>query len=163
MVALAVPRLGYTPKLCLARPMLYAALDCYERGDLIGAGVRLREAVLRFVVAMADWHGIEVKTKDKHPRPGAYITALHKAGKFDKFGRECLFEMVNAGNKLAHCLAVDAGTIRGGISILFAFMDGEAFCPHERKPIDTSYKVEGYEANDCDDDDSADWWKGGAV
>jgi hypothetical protein len=37
----------FFPRINLARPMLRDALECMDGGDLIGAGVRLREAVYR--------------------------------------------------------------------------------------------------------------------
>jgi len=161
MVALATPRLGYVPKLCLARPMLFASLECYDKGDYIGAGVRLREAVKRFVISACDWYGVKVDAKFLTPK--AYARALHKAKHLDKWGLEIVLECINAGNKLAHCQTVDRHTISCGISLMFSLMDGEPYCPNERKPVATSYKTEGYDVDDCDDDDGANWWKGGAV
>jgi hypothetical protein len=157
MVCLSVPRLGYVPKLCLARPMLFAALECFDRGDLIGAGVRLREAVDRFVRAACDWYGVKVEAKFLTPK--AFAKALRKAGHLDKWGYTILIEAVEAGNKLAHCQSVEANTIRGGITVVFALMDGEPYCGHDRQPIVTSRKTEA-DAPD-DDDDNADWWKAG--
>lgn len=164
MVALATYRLGYVPKVCLARPMLFAALDCYDRGDYIGCGVRLRESVYRFVKAACDWYG--VKVKGKHPRPGEYARALRDAKQLDRWGYEIVLECIDAGNKLAHCQTVDSATLRGGIALLFAMMDREPYAGHERKPVATSYKGgDPYECDDCDDDDRGDWWKseGGAA
>ena len=162
MVALAVPRLGYTPTLCLARPMLFAALDCYDRKDYIGAGVRLREAVKRFVVAACQWYDVKVDAQFLTPK--AYARALRKANHIDKWGLEILLECINAGNKLAHCEKVDRHAISGGISLLFSLMDSEPYTGHERKPTATSHKTEGYDVDDCDDDDGANWWKiGGAA
>ncbi len=100
MVALAVYRLGYVPKPCLAKPMLFAALSCIDAGDLIGAGVRLRESVARFVIAACDWYGVPVKN-GKHPRPGDYARALREAKHLDKWGLEIVLECLDAGNKLS--------------------------------------------------------------
>jgi hypothetical protein len=143
--------------------MLYAALECLDAGDTIGAGVRLREAVLRYVAAAADWYGIDVPRKQKYARAGQYIDALSKAGQMDTWAREYLLEMIDAGNKAAHCQRVPSDVLKGGISLLFALMDGQPYCPHERQPLITSHETNLYDLDDCDDDDSADWWKKGGA
>jgi hypothetical protein len=164
MVALATFRLGYVPKPCLARPMLFAALECLDAGDLIGAGVRLRESVARFVISACDWYGVPVKN-GKHPRPRDYALALREAKHLDNWGLQIVLDIIEAGNKAAHCQHVDRASVKGGISLLFSLMDGEAYAGHDRKPIATSHKGEDdpYDCDDCDDDDGANWWKGGAV
>ena len=161
MVALSVPRLGYQPTQCLARPMLFAALACYDAGDYIGAGVRLREAVKRFVVSACEWYGVELP-KGKHPSPGEMARALRKAKQLDKWGLEILLESIEVGNQAAHCGKVDRATLQGGIALMFAMMDGEPYTPHDRTPLVTSHQEEGYDCDDCDDDDHGDDWKGGA-
>jgi hypothetical protein len=159
MVALATYRLGYIPKPCLAKPMLFAALDCLDRGDLIGAGVRLREAAARFLIAACDWYGCDVKSKSKYPRPFEYAKALLDAKQLDKWGHEIMLECIDAGNKLAHCVSVDRAIVKGGISLLFAMMDHEPYAGHERAPIATSYKAD---CDCCDDDDNeGEEWKAG--
>jgi hypothetical protein len=164
MAAAAVPRLGYMPKLCLARPMLFAALECHDRGDVIGAGVRLREAVLRFLKAAADWYGVALP-KAKFPEPINYIRALRKSKSCDKWGARIMLDAIEQGNKLAHCQRVEVSCIESSIALMFALMDGEPYCPFERKPVVTSRQTDGYDVDDCGDDDGADWWKseGGAV
>jgi hypothetical protein len=162
MVALAVYRLGYTPKPCLAKPMLFASLACYDAGDYIGSGVRLRESVKRFVVAACDWYGVPVK--GKHPSPAEHVRSLRDAQQIDKWSCQALLDIIDVGNKAAHCQGFDARQLRSGISLLFAVMDSEPYCGHERRPAATSYLKDG-ECNEgeYDDDDGAGWWKGGAV
>ncbi len=157
MVALATHWLGYVPKPCLARPMLFASLDCLDRGDLIGAGVRLREAVTRFVSTACDWYGVEVKVK--FVTPTAMIRALREAGQCDPGCFETLLQCIELGNKAAHCGRIYPGSLRGCISLLFSMMDSEVYAGHERTPIATSRKA------DCDrcDDDGDDWKIGGVV
>jgi hypothetical protein len=106
MVALATPRLEYQPRLCLARPMLFGALETYDLGDYIAAGCKLREAVKRFLIAACDWYDVKLH-KSKFPRPADYARALHKAKQLDDWGLEYVFEMINIGHKLAHYQAVD--------------------------------------------------------
>lgn len=160
MVAPTCFRLAYIHKPCLAKPMLFAALACFEQGDLLGAGIRLREAVTRFLKHGCDWYGC--MPQGKYPRPRDYVNALHKAGQLEEFGREVMLDIIEAGNKAAHCQKVDPHNIQGGISILFSFMDSQPWAGHERPPLVTSHKAA---SNCCDEDDcdSADWWKGGDV
>jgi hypothetical protein len=162
MVALATYRLGYTPKPCLAKPMLFAALACLEAGDLIGAGVRLREATTRFLIAACDWYGCKVK-ESKHPRPCDYARALRNAKQLDKWGFDILCDCIEAGNKAAHCQSVDRATVKGGISLMFAMMESEPYAGHERKPVATSYKADCECRDDDDSDDEGEEWKAGAI
>jgi hypothetical protein len=164
MVAASVPRLFFEPQVCLARPILVEALDCYERADYIGAGVRLRESVTRFLVAAVDWYAVPLSKnlqRDRHPRPAALARALHKAKCMDSFSLDIVLECLSAGNALAHCGRVCPKGLRGCISMLFYLLDSEPYSAlKERKPA-----VSAYEVDDCDDDDAADWWKseGGAA
>ena len=165
MVAPATPRLDYKPEICLARPILFAALACFERGDILGSGIRLREAVTRFVKAACGWYNCPVPPKVKRPKPVDFIRALRKAKHLDKWGADCLLEMVAAGNAAAHCGRVDRQAIKGGIGILFSFMDSEpGFCPHERQPQPQQAEIydDGYDDGFVDEErDRADWWKEG--
>lgn len=164
MVCSATPRLGFQPTQCLARPMLYAALARYDAGDYVGAGVRLRESVKRFLVAACEWYDVPLP-KDRHPSPAELARRLHKAKQLDKWGLETILECIEVGNHAAHCQTIDRQSLRGGIALLFALMDGEPYCPLDRTPIVTSYMSEGeLDDYDCDDNDPADWWKseGGA-
>lgn len=161
MVALAVPRFGFQPTLCLARPMLLQALERYEQGDYVGSAVRLREAVKRFLVAAVAWYDVPVAVA-KHPRPMDLAKALRNAKQLDKWGFECIEEMIETGNRGAHLGRVERDSLRGGIAILFSLMDGEPYTMPELrgemwvKPDEQNI----YDIDDCDDDRSAaDWWK----
>jgi hypothetical protein len=164
MVAAAVPRFGFQPTLCLARPMLLEALDCYERGDYIGAGVRLRESVTRFLVAAVEWYAVPLSKnlqRDKHPRPAALARALHDAKFMDSFALDIVLESLAAGNTLAHCGRACPKGLRGCISMLFFLVDSEPYSAlKERQPA-----VAATFDENADDDDGADWWKaeGGAA
>lgn len=164
MVAPSVPRLGFEPQVCLARPILVHALDCYERGDYIGAGVRLREAVRRFVVAACRWYAIDLAKamkRDKYGRTCTLVKALREAKCLDKWGAEIVMECVEVGNLAAHCRPFCKQSLKGGISLMFLFIDSEPYSAlQERQPV-----IVSSDANDCcdDDDDSADWWKQGGV
>jgi hypothetical protein len=161
MVAASVPRLGFTLKPSLARPMLFAALECFDHGDYIGAGVRLREAIKRFLISACEWHGVPVP-KDKHASPARMARALHDAGHMGAGVLGWVSESIDCGNTLAHCGTVRPDTLRTLIGVMFAAMDGEPYVDFTRQPIVTSYSVD---ANcDCDDDDHGDDWRiGGAA
>lgn len=161
MVAPSFSRLDFVPKPCYARPMLYGALDSFERGDYIAAGVKLREAMRRFLESACDWYGVEAKRKYRTPAVLAH--ALQKAGHLGD-NLDWVLEIIDVGNKAAHCHSVNRHALKGGIAVAFAIMDREPCCPHDRTPIDTTHHSEGYDVDDCDDDDGAGWWKiGGAV
>ena len=161
MVCASVPYLGYKPQLCLARPMLFAALDRLDRGDTIGAGVLLREAVSRFLIAAANYYDVQLpKLKRKYPRPADIARAIHKAGHLGDWGLSCIEDIITAGNRLAHCQHVDARELRDYISLLFGLMDREPFCPNDRQPIVTTWQAPQH---DEDDEGGACCWKGGAV
>ena len=164
MVSIAVPRFGFQPIVCLARPMLLQALDCYERGDYVGAGVRLRESVRRFVIAACRWYAVDLTKamkRDKYARTCTLVKALREAKCIDKWGAEIVLECVEVGNHAAHCRPFCKASLKGGISIMFCFIDSEPFSAMEdRQPgIETEYVDDGC---DCDDD-PADWWKGGGA
>lgn len=164
MVALNSFRLEYIPKPCLAKPMLFAALACHDKGDVIGAGVRLREAVTRFLRHACDYYGC--MPKGKFPRPRDFASALHNAKHLDKWGYGIMLDIIDAGNKAAHCQKVDACHVSSGIALLFSMMDGEPYAGHERQPLVTSHKASSGDDDyyrDDDDYDSADWWKEGDV
>jgi len=166
-----VPRFGFQPTLCLARPMLLEALDCYERGDYIGAGVRLRESVTRFLTAAVEWYAVELPERSKrhkYPRSADLARALHKAKQLDGWGLASILEMLAVGNAAAHCKPFHPKSLRGAMAILFAQIDSEPYSAlKERRPAVASTFDENadYDLDDCDDDDGADWWKseGGAV
>jgi hypothetical protein len=169
MVCLAVPRFGFQPTICLARPLLHHALDCYQRGDYIGAGVRLRESATRFLVAAVEWYAVDVskRTKrSKHPRPVELAKALHRAQRLDEWGLTAILEMLDVGNAAAHCQPFCPKALRGAIAFLFCYLDDEPFSAmRERQPaVETTFENGNYEADDCDDDRSeGDEWKGGAT
>jgi hypothetical protein len=162
MVCASTPRLGFEPKLCLARPLLLTALECFDRGDYIGCGVRLRESLSRFMTAMVDWYAVELPKSRKPLRPTQLAHALHKAKQFDKWALEIVLEMIAHGNTLAHCGHVDATELRCSVSLLFSFFDQEPCAGSQGRgelwnlPCCKSF-------DDYDDDDHGDDWKAGAV
>ena len=176
MVALAVPRFGFEPELCLARPILLQALERYEVGDYIGAGVRLRESVRRFLVAAVRWYAVPMlksAKRDKFARTATLAKALHEAKVLDDWGVASMLEMLDLGNKAAHCKPCCPRALRGAMEYLFMFIDSEPFASmKDRQPAPApafDWNAD-YDIDDCGDDYKAgDWWKpegwnpGGAV
>ena len=85
MVAAIVPSFDSVIPLNLARPMLLAAQACEEHGDLIGCGVRLREAMRRQLEAMCLFHAC-LPTGKFANTPAAMLKALRSANECDKGG-----------------------------------------------------------------------------
>ena len=160
MVALATPKFDSVLPLNLARPMLLAAQECEERGDLIGCGVRLREALRRQLHAMCLF-GACLPTSRRPPTPSALLDALRKAGECDHSGYKVVQEMIVLGNAAAHCGRVDRDSLRGAMTMLHWIIDenpcGETF-ERFHQPAGCG---DCFEAWDDDDDDVAEAWKGG--
>lgn len=167
--SLAVPRFGFEPTICLARPILVEALECFERGDHIGAGVRLRESITRFLSAALEWYAVElpprVKKLSKYPRPSEMAKALRQAKVLDRWAYTTMIECIDVGNAAAHCQPFDVHTLRGAIGVLFAQIDSEPFASmKDRPPIVATFDADNCSEERDEDDDGAGWWKkGGAV
>lgn len=104
------------------------------------------------------------RDKRKHRSPAALLYVLKKAGHVGELGAQWTEEIIDIGNRAAHCGRVTNDEIRGAIAIWHKSIDNDP-CgePTERtawcKPV-----TEGYDVDDCDDDDDgAGWWKGGAA
>ena len=168
MVAASVPRLFFEPQVCLARPLLLEALGRYEKDDFIGAGIRLRECVRRFLVAALQWHAVpltQAMKRDKYARTATLAKALRDAKQIDQWGFEIILECLAVGNAAAHCRPFCKRTLKGGISMMFCMLDCEPFSADTAR-VDHPQPANDWDCDcDCDDDDGANWWKseGGAV
>jgi hypothetical protein len=156
MVALATPRFGFVPKINLARPMLREALECYDRGDLIGAGVRLRAAVYRQLTAMCEWYNC----MPKKPKLLGMVAALRKAKQLDELGVTWLNEMIHLGNTAAHMGHLDRAAVRGAISGMFFILDCDP-CNSPEERVDHPQPENCWDNDDFEDGD--DWKIGGAI
>jgi hypothetical protein len=92
----------------LAWPLLQAAHERYDRGDLVGCGVRIREAIRRHLVAVAESHGLDVK---KHSRSAGAVLRILRKRKLIELG-DWLGKILDGCNRLAHCQPVKASEIR---------------------------------------------------
>ncbi len=126
MVALAAKTLGARPVACNARPLLFAAHASLERGDMIAAGCRLREAVRLFLVAeLTYWECMPKKKNDHTPR--RLVMALTKAGQCGPDVAEWIHELLEIGNTLAHCGFVKRSVVSCALSMAHSLLDGSPY------------------------------------
>jgi hypothetical protein len=159
MVSLTFPRLDYDPEPNLTRPMLNAAVECEQRGDLVAAGVRLREAIRRYLFSACEWHNcLPAKTRRRSPRELA--KALLKAGFFNDDGYEWVTEMIDCGNAAAHCGRVDRGVLRSSMALLYSMLDFDPCGDRPERFAAPKIALFG----SCDDsDDDGESWKAGVA
>ena len=165
MVAASVPRFGFIVTPNLSRCFLHRAYDALQSGKLFEAGVLLRESVRRQLYAECNWKGCLPEKATDRTSPIVLLKAQRKAGVIGKFSYGTTVEIIDTGNRAAHCAHVDAHEIRGCIAIWHTAIDNDP-CGEPRERVEHCLPVtEGYDVDDCDDDDGADWWKseGGGV
>ena len=163
MVAPATPRLGYVPHVNLSRCFLHRAYAAVQDGKLFEAGCLLRESIRRQLWAECCWKDcLPEKAHEKTP-PRVLLKALKQAGHIGHLGYDWTKEIIGTANQCAHCERVHPSLIRDCIAIWHTSIDHDP-CgePTERvqhcKPV-----VKSVDADDCDDDDGSDWWKGVTV
>ena len=165
MVAPSVPVLGRVITLNFARSYLFRAADALNRGDLIGAGCLLREAIRRQCYAECEWFGcMPVSPSDRMP-PVTLLKALRKAGKCGKDDDwyVVIKEMIDLANAAAHCKPVKPSYIRTSIEMFHDVIDTEPCLQPENisgVKVEPVFGNGDYDVDDCDDDRwRADWWK----
>ena len=102
MVASSPPQLGVTPRPLDAQQMLRESLDCLDRSDTIGAGVRIRQAAKLILTAWAESCGVRRPLRHRYPRPARIARALHRAGRIDEKTLKSLLGIIDACNASAH-------------------------------------------------------------
>ncbi len=166
MVAATTPRLEFVPQVNLSRLYLFRAADALEAGRVFEAGVYLREAVRRQLYAECAWKGCLPAKECKRRSPMALLHALKDAGHCSYIGFEWTSEIIDLCNKCAHCIPVKPSMIRDSILIWHDSIDRDP-CgePKDRKHKLTPKHPLLSDADDCDCDDnnSADWWKEGGA
>jgi hypothetical protein len=163
MVAPTTPRLEFVPQVNLSRMFLFRAADALDAGRLFEAGVLLREAVRRQLYAECAWKGCLPAKEWQQRSPLALLHALNDAGHASKVGFQWTKEIIDLGNKCAHCIPVDPKQIRSCIAIWHRSIDNDPCGEPTERVAHMKPKSEGYDVDDCDDNDGADWWKGAAV
>ena len=164
MVAPAVPRFGFVPQVNLSRVFLFRAADALDAGHVFEAGVLLREAVRRQLYAECAWKGVLPSMLAKQRSPMALLHALKAAGHVGPCGFDWTQEIIETANKCAHCKSVASETVRTAIAWWHSCIDHDPCGEPSERTAHMKPAAEGYDVDDCDDDDHGDDWKiGGAV
>jgi hypothetical protein len=122
MVTLAVDSLQQYLRPCFARPKLFEAQDALDRGDMIAAGCLLREAARRFLVAQCEYHGLKTSKREQQS-PRVLLKTLDKAGHCKGCCFEWMQDIIDTGNKLAHCQPVKESLVSCCIDLLHNLLD----------------------------------------
>lgn len=122
MVACIVQELGKVRPVCFSRSLLFSASDSLEAGDVIKAGCQLREACTRYLVSMCEYHGCTPQKK-QHRTPVIMNRALLKAGGIDRGIYRWIREIIDYGNRCAHCRPVRSELIETSIQIMCFVLD----------------------------------------
>ena len=122
MVMAVVSELGKVRPVCFARSMLLKAADSMDRGETTTAGCQLREAVSRYLFAMCEAHDC-LPRKKEHRTPARMARAVYKAGALQGGGYQWLTEIIDAGNRCAHCRPVRVSLLRTCISLMHTVLD----------------------------------------
>jgi hypothetical protein len=169
MVALAVPRFGMIVEVNLARSYLFRAHTALEAGSVFEAGVLLREAIRRQLVAECNWYGCLPKGSSTRTPAMVLLKALRSALGCQRGDYEWMGEMIDIANRCCHAQHVTAGQVELAITVIHQSIDNDP-CGEPRfrlehcLPLEPSVEANAdYDVDDCDDDDrrKADWWKPG--
>jgi hypothetical protein len=134
MVALAVRFLGQAPVTCAARPLLHRAHAALERASFIEAGCLLREAARLYLAAEVEYHGVEVSKRKIRQTPRALLDALNRASVCGDFQYDRLGEIIDDGNRAAHCQFVSPATLGDAIAAMHWFLDDARHLNHLKQP-----------------------------
>lgn len=118
MVAPIHAKLGMVRPLCLARPMLFSAQESLEAGYIAEAGVKLLEAVRRYVTAMCQAHEI---TPAKSLR--RVVRQLTLANQLTDCGADWLLEAIDRGDQCLRCERVQLCLLKYSITCLHLLLD----------------------------------------
>jgi hypothetical protein len=163
MVALATPRLDFVPTVNLSRMFLFRAADALAAGRLFEAGCLLRESVRRQCFAECAWKGCLPPKQAQQRSPMALLHALKEAGHVGYVGLESTRDIIEICNKCAHCVPVDPREVQYSICVWHKSIDNDPCGEPTERTAHMKPQKDGYDCDDCDDDDGANWWKGGAV
>jgi hypothetical protein len=122
MVTALVDRLGQTIPICFARQILDQANAAFQRGDLTTAGCKLREAARRLLEAQCKYHDCLPRKRDCRS-PRFLLSALRKAGHCPDGAFRWLSDIIDVGNKAAHCQYVRPSLVECSITILYSLLD----------------------------------------
>jgi hypothetical protein len=122
MVMALVTDLGKVRPVCLSRLYLNRSHDALERGDTLAAGCLLREAVIRYLTALCEYHDCTpVRKCDR--KAMAMLRALRRKDQFTTDGFEWVKEAIAIGGRLTHCKPVRPSLVELSMSLLSSLMD----------------------------------------
>lgn len=104
-------------------PLIWRAEVALENGELIAAGVLLREALRRQLYAIAAQYGVLPRRVYSHRRPLALARRLREAGLLSADDSKRIRQVLHVGNMAAHCDHVDADLLKDAIRLLRQFVD----------------------------------------
>ena len=123
-----VKTFGAKPVVCNARPLFYAAATSLERGDVIAAGCKLREAIRLWLHAECVYADCLPATKKRPELPPIVLAkALKKAGELTPDCFEWIKEAIDIANQCAHCVFVRASMVECCISLCVSLMDSSPY------------------------------------
>jgi hypothetical protein len=114
------------PVKCSARMTLFASHYSLERGDLIAAGCKLREAMRQFLHAECEFWGC-LPTRNFELMPMGLAKALRKAGQMDPGDFQWVSEIIGIGNRAAHVEFVQRQEIETALKFAHLFLDGSPY------------------------------------
>jgi hypothetical protein len=158
MVALATPRFGYVPEPNFARAYLFRAADALDAGNVLAAGVLLREAVRRQCWAECQWFGCLPAGANERTPARVLLAALKRAGRTDECALSIARECIEYGNAAAHCRRVNRAWLRSAIRMFHDLIDSTP-CGEPVNIAGLPSLSECFVPDDDDDFDAADWWK----
>jgi hypothetical protein len=96
-------------------------------GELIAAGVLMREAVRQQLYALAAAHGVLPKAKWTHNSPRVLANRVWQAELIDFDQHALVRGLIHVGNQAAHCHPLDRQQLRDAIDALRCFIESTTF------------------------------------
>jgi len=157
-----VPRFGMVLEVNLARTFLFRAHDALEAGRILEAGVLLREAIRRQLVAECNWHGCLPKGFSDRTPPLVLLKALRNAGKCGYCGFDWTKEMIGLANRCCHAQHVNPSEVSMAITIMHTSIDNDPCGEPRERTLHSPPTLGLFGKPDDDDDDAGEAWKAGA-
>lgn len=131
VVASTVRFFWQKPVQCDARWTLFSAQTSLDRGDMIAAGCKLREALRSYLYAECEYSACLPKGRrgKRAPQyaPRTLANALKKAGHLNDGGYDLIIEMIVIGNNVAHLVFVRPQEIEAAIHLMHSFLDSSPY------------------------------------
>jgi hypothetical protein len=115
-IALFVPQ-DSPPIVNQSRPALEVARRLERDGQIVAAGCWMREALQQQLSAMCEFHGCRPRRRRQN-RPVDLAKALRRDGLIDDFDYDCVRHAIDAGNRAAHCVAIDRSKLHEALELV---------------------------------------------